>query len=154
MVRGDGLPAALSDPARLAAVRATGLLDTPGEEVFDDLASLASRITGTGRAFVTLVDADRSFWKACVGAGIDADDVADRQNPAGESFCYHLVGLDGKPFVVEDAAADPRTAGHPSIGPMNIGAWAGYPILDADGHVLGNFCVIDDAPPGPGHRPT
>ncbi|MFE6713881.1 hypothetical protein [Streptomyces sp. NPDC057695] len=66
-VRVDGLPAALSDRVRVAAVKATGLLDTAGEEVFDDLASLATRITGTGRALVTLVDADRSFWKACVG---------------------------------------------------------------------------------------
>ncbi|MER8267971.1 GAF domain-containing SpoIIE family protein phosphatase [Streptomyces griseus] len=143
-VRQDGLPAALSDPARVAAVRATGLLDTGAEEVFDDLASLAARITGTGRAFVTLVDADRSFWKSCVG--VDLAEVIDRQSPVEQSFCYFLVGLGGSPFVVDDAAADPRTASHPATGPMSIGAWAGYPLLDADGRVLGSFCVIDDAP--------
>ncbi|MFQ6144645.1 PP2C family protein-serine/threonine phosphatase [Streptomyces seoulensis] len=142
--RGDGLPAVLTDRSRVAAVRATGLLDTGAEEVFDDLASLAARITGTGRAFVTLVDAERSYWKACVG--VDAAEVADRQGPVEESFCYFLVGLGGAPFIVEDAAADPRTAAHPSVGSMSIGAWAGYPLLDADGHVLGSFCVIDDSP--------
>ncbi|MYV71182.1 GAF domain-containing protein, partial [Streptomyces sp. SID2131] len=143
-LRADGLPAALSDPARLAAVEATALLDTGPEEVFEDLASLASRITGSGRAFVTLVDAERSFWKACVG--VDADVLEDRQNPVEQSFCYFLVGLEGQPFIVDDAAADPRTEGHPSVGPMSIGAWAGYPLLDPKGHVLGSFCVIDDSP--------
>ncbi|MFD6424907.1 serine/threonine protein phosphatase, partial [Streptomyces sp. NPDC060198] len=91
-LRADGLPAALSDPSRLAAVEDTALLDTGPEAVFEDLAALAARITGAGRAFVTLVDADRSFWKACVG--VDADAVSDRQNPVKESFCYFLVGLE------------------------------------------------------------
>ncbi|MFF5638442.1 PP2C family protein-serine/threonine phosphatase [Streptomyces sp. NPDC012825] len=143
-LRADGLPAALSDPARLAAVQATALLNTGPEEVFEDLASLAARITGSGRAFVTLVDAERSFWKACVG--VDADALENRQNPVGQSFCYFLVGLDGEPFIVDDAATDPRTENHPSVGPMDIGAWAGYPLLDPEGHVLGSFCVIDDSP--------
>lgn len=143
-LRADGLPAALSDSARLPAVKATGLLDTGPEAVFEDLATLAARITGSGRAFVTLVDADRSFWKACVG--VDAIEPADRQNPVGQSFCHFLVGLDGQPFVVDDAATDPRTEQHPSVGPMNIGAWAGYRLIDPDGHVLGSFCVITDTP--------
>ncbi|MFD8060090.1 PP2C family protein-serine/threonine phosphatase [Streptomyces cyaneofuscatus] len=142
--RADGLPAALSDPARLAAVAATGLLDTGPEEVFEDLASLAARVTGSGRAFVTLVDEDRSFWKSCVG--VDATAITARQNPVRESFCYFLVGLAGDPFIVDDAASDPRTRDHPSVGPMNIGAWAGFPLLAPGGEVLGSFCVIDDSP--------
>jgi GAF domain-containing protein len=62
-----------------------------------------------------------------------------------DSFCYFLVGLaDG--FVVEDAAIDPRTRDHPSVKPMKIGAWAGYPILSTAGDVLGSMCVIDENP--------
>ncbi|MFB8118274.1 PP2C family protein-serine/threonine phosphatase [Streptomyces sp. NPDC055962] len=143
-LRADGLPAALSDPVRLAAVAATGLLDTGPEEVFEDLASLAARMTGSGRAFVTLVDGERSFWKSCVG--VEAPGLAQRQNPVRESFCFFLVGLAGDAFIVNDAAADPRTRDHPSVGPMNIGAWAGYPLMSPDGQVLGSFCVIDDVP--------
>ncbi|MEU0764711.1 GAF domain-containing SpoIIE family protein phosphatase [Streptomyces microflavus] len=143
-LRADGLPAALSDSVRLAAVASTGLLDTGPEEVFEDLASLAARVTGAGRAFVTLVDEERSFWKSCVG--VKATDLAHRQNPVRESFCYFLVGLAGDAFIVGDAAADPRTREHPSVGPMNIGAWAGYPLMSPDKQVLGSFCVIDDTP--------
>ncbi|ESQ07601.1 putative serine/threonine protein phosphatase [Streptomyces sp. PVA_94-07] len=140
--RADGLPAALSDPARLAAVRATGLLDTGPEPVFEDLATLAARITGAGRAFVTLVDEERSYWKSCVGVDV----TGGRETPVRESFCYFLVGFAGDPFMVEDAAHDPRTRDHPGIGPMKIGAWAGYPLLGPDGEVLGSFCVVDEAP--------
>ncbi len=147
-VRADGLPAALSDPRRIAAVQETGLLDTEPEQAFDDLADLAATITGCERAFITLVDEERSFWKSCVG--VDVRQTGERQNPVRqnpvrESFCYFLVGL-GDRFVVDDAAEDPRTRDHPSVGPMKIGAWAGYPILGPGGEVLGSMCVIDKIP--------
>ena len=142
-LRPDGLPAALSDPRRIAAVRATGLLDTAPEQPFDDLADLAATITGCARAFITLVDADRSFWKSCVG--VDLQQAPERQSPVRESFCYFLVGL-GSRFVIDDAAEDPRTRDHPSITPMKIGGWAGYPVLGPGGEVLGSMCVIDENP--------
>ena len=142
-LRPDGLPAALSDPRRIAAVQATGLLDTEPEQPFDDLAGLAAAITGCERAFITLVDEDRSFWKSCVG--VELRQAGGRQNPVRESFCYFLVGLGGR-FAVDDAAQDPRTRDHPSVVPMKIGAWAGYPILGLGGEVLGSMCVIDENP--------
>jgi serine phosphatase RsbU (regulator of sigma subunit) len=143
-LRPDGLPAALSDRRRLAALEATGLLDTGPEAAFDDIAQLAAAVTGCVRAFITLVDERRSFWLSCVG--VDAEEAAERQNPVGESFCSFLVGLGGDPFVVEDAAADPRTSGHPSVTRMKIGAWAGHPILAPGGEVLGSMCVVDENP--------
>ncbi len=77
---------------------------------------------------------------------VTAPEIADRQNPVRESLCYFLVGLGGAPFVIEDAAAGPRTSSHPSVRPMKIGAWAGYPLLSSDGQVLGSMCVIDENP--------
>ncbi|MFI5976152.1 PP2C family protein-serine/threonine phosphatase [Streptomyces sp. NPDC051452] len=143
-LRSDGLPAALSDPARLAAVEATGLMDTGPDEAFEDLAQLAAAVTGCERAFITLVDERRSFWKSCVG--VPAEEVSERQNLVRDSFCYFLVGLSGQPFVVEDAAVDPRTHDHTAVIPMKIGAWAGYPILGPGGEVLGSMCVVDENP--------
>ena len=134
---------ALHDPQRLAAVAATGLLDTGPEPAFEDLANLAAALTGCSRAFITLVDEHRSFWKSCIG--VDAREIAGRQGRVEDSFCYFLIGL-GDGFVVEDAATDPRTRDHPSVGPMKIGAWAGYPILSTAGDVLGSMCVIDESP--------
>ena len=80
-----GVPARVFDPERLAAVRATGLLDTDAEEPFDRLAMLASTLLDAPLAFITVVDDSRSFWKSCIG--VDASDLLARQNTVQESFC-------------------------------------------------------------------
>lgn len=139
----DRLSAAVSDPARVAAVRATGLMDTGPEESFDDLAELAATVTGCRRAFITLVDDRRSFWKSCVG--VDVREIGARQRPLRDGFCARVVGS-GEPFTVSDAARDPRTTGHPALAAMAIGAWAGCPLVAPGGEVLGTLHVIDDNP--------
>ena len=60
-------------------------------------------------------------------------------------FCYFPVAANA-PFIVEDAERDPRTAGHPAIGPWGVGAWAGFPIVTADNQPVGTLCVIDARP--------
>ncbi len=143
-VRGDGLPAVLSDPARVAALEASGMAGSAPEAVFDDLARLAAGVTGCGAAAITFVGQDRTFWKSLPHLGADFD-AQVWQNAVGDSFCYFPVGL-GAAFVVEDAESDPRTAGHRAIGPWGVGAWAGFPILTVDGQVIGSMCVIDAEP--------
>lgn len=131
---------AILDAGRLDAVRASHLLDTPGEEPFDRLTRLAARILQTPYAFVTIVDDRRSFWKSCFG--VDATDPAERQNTVQESFCQYVVGT-GRPLVVGDARANPITHRNPSIESMGVRAWAGHPVTDSKGNVLGTFCAVD-----------
>lgn len=133
-------PRAIHDPARLASVRATGLLDTGADEAFDQLARLACRVLDTPYAFVTLVDDTRSFWKSCIG--VDATDPAERQNAVGDSFCQYVVKTD-EPLVVGDVTVDEMTKDNPSIESMGVRAWAGHPVRDADGLVLGTMCAVD-----------
>ncbi|WP_167761183.1 SpoIIE family protein phosphatase [Geodermatophilus sp. DF01_2] len=125
-------------PARLAAVRASGLLDTPREEPFDRLTALAAELLDTPFAFVTVVDDRRSFWKSCLGIPADGP----RENTVEESFCQYVVAS-GEPLVVGETRADPRTAGNPSIESMGVAAWLGYPVHAPGGEVLGTFCVVD-----------
>lgn len=132
--------ARVNDPLRLSAVEATGLLDTSAEEPFDRLARLASVLLDAPFAFVTIVDRTRSFWKSCIG--VEATEPADRQNKVEESFCQYVIATE-EPLIVGDAAADPRTAGNPSIEAMGVAAWAGFPLLATNGQVLGTFCVVD-----------
>lgn len=134
---------AVLDPARLSAVRSTGLLDTGAEDAFDHLTRVAARALDVPYAFVTVVDDQRSFWKSCYG--IDATDPAERQNQVEESFCQYVVRSDA-PLVVGDAPAHPMTHDNPSIEKMGVRAWAGWPIRAADGHVLGTFCAVDVEP--------
>lgn len=141
--RVDHRPGRLYAPQRLAAVRRTGLLDTGPEEPFDRLARLAATLLGTPYAFVTVVDDRRSFWKSCIG--VDATDLADRQNTVEESFCRYVI-VSGDRLIVTDARHDPRTHDNPSIESMGVAAWAGFPIRTPDGEILGTFCVADTLP--------
>ncbi len=142
-VRADGLPAVLSDPVRLAALAATGQVGSAPEPAFDDLARLAASVTGCGFAAITFVGEHRTYWKSVPQLSYGGPDAW--QNAVGDDFCYFPVGLN-RPFIVEDAENDPRTAGHPAIGPWGVGAWAGFPIVTADNQPVGSMCVIDAKP--------
>ena len=52
---------------RLAALARYRILDTEPEQAFDDLTLLASQICGTPMALITLLDADRQWFKSRVG---------------------------------------------------------------------------------------
>jgi len=133
----------LLDADRLRAVRATGLLDSAVAQSWDQLTGLAARLLKAPMAFMTLVDDKRSFWLSCVG--VDAVGPGEHQNPVEESFCQYVIA-DRAPFIVNDAAGHPRTRDNPSVSLLGVRAWAGYPVLDAAGRVLGSFCVMDTVP--------
>jgi hypothetical protein len=63
-VRSDGLPAVLPDPARLAALEASGQVGSPPEQVFDDLTRLAVSATGCDISAITFVGETRTYWKS------------------------------------------------------------------------------------------
>lgn len=127
----------VEDAARLAAVRATGLLDTGPEEAFDRLARLAGSLLSVPYAFVTVVDETRSFWKSSIGI-----EAPDRQIPLGESLCLHVIEADG-PVIVTDARLYDLARSNPLIESLHVAAWASYPLRSIDDHVLGAFCVLD-----------
>ena len=139
-VFGELVSSRVNDPQRLAAVAATGLLDTGPTTGFDRIASIAARLLETPFGFITVVDESRSFWKACIG--VDATDPAARQNQVEESFCQYVIGLDDA-LLVNDTRLDERTAANTSIKSMGVLAWAGVPLRSPGGEVLGTVCVVD-----------
>ncbi|MGW9209700.1 PP2C family protein-serine/threonine phosphatase [Embleya sp. NPDC055664] len=134
--------AAVCDPRRLAAVTASGLLDSPPEEFFDNLVRLALTITGARAAFLTVADTERVFWKSAIGVDPDA---ATRESRLADSPCHLLIATRA-PLIAEDARYAPRVDGFEVLSAARIGAWAGYPVLSVDGHVLGGFYVVDTRP--------
>ena len=119
---------------RLAALRATRLLDTPVEDRFDRLTRLACRVFGVEIAAVTLVDADRQWFKSRQG-------MSERRTDREVAFAAHTI-LGPEPFVVEDARLDPRFAANPLVtGPMRVRFYAGAP-LTAAGRRIGSFCLL------------
>jgi phosphoserine phosphatase RsbU/P len=134
------LPSAI-DERRLAAVEAIGLVGSEPEEAFDRLARLAATVLGAPLAFVTLVDSERSWCKSRIGAPSEGDAFGNVE----DWFCQYVVGS-GERLIVDDARSDPRTADNAAIDSMGVAAWAGYPIRDPTGQVLGTFCVVDTTP--------
>ena len=133
-------PAVPADEARrLQTLREMKLLDTPPEERFDRVTRLAKQVFSTSIALVSLVDADRQWFKS--RQGLDA-----KETPRDISFCDHAI-LDDKIMVVNDAVDDQRFCDNPLVcGDPNIRFYAGYPLAAPDGSRVGTLCVIDDNP--------
>jgi len=136
-------PPAVSDPVRLGAVRATGLLDRPAPEGLERLTSLAARVLRAPVALVSLVDARRQFFASAVG--LPEPWASSRETPLSHSFCQHVVSAD-EPLVVSDARDHPDLRHNPAIRDLGAVAYAGIPLRDGAGLALGTLCVIDHRP--------
>ena len=135
--------ATVADPDRLAAVKATRLLDGGAHTALDRVADLAARIVRAPVALVSLVDADRQVFAGCVG--LSEPWASRRETPLTHSVCQHA--LDGPaPFVVDNMHTHPLLAGSPAIADLGVVAYVGIPLVTEDGLALGTLCVIDHRP--------
>ena len=124
------------EQSRLAALASYEIVDTPAEPDFDALAKLAAFVLDVPMAAISIVDADRQWFKA--RHGLDA-----LETPRDLSFSAHVVALD-QPVVVPDVLLDGRFADNPLVqGPSNVRFYAGHPLRTPDGFVLGALCAFD-----------
>ncbi len=131
---------ARTDPARVAAVRRYEILDAPTDGTFDDVTALAATVCGTPISTVSIVDTERVWFAACHGL----KGVSEVGTEPG--LCASAFVSDG-PYVVNDAAVDPRTLDHPLVrGALGLRFYAAAPIITADGFPLGTVTVIDRVP--------
>src|SRR5476649_1180828 len=91
-----------SDPSRLATLLSYRVLDTPPEAQFDDIVQLARTICRTPVALVSLIAADRQWFKARVGI----DDLSE--TPLNQSVCVHAI-REPAILVIPDLTQDSRT---------------------------------------------
>ena len=125
-----------NEAERLRALESYRVMDTPPESSFDDLTALVARILDVPIALVSLVDADRQWFKSRYG--LDAPET-----PRDISFCGHVV-TDQELLVVPDAFADHRFHDNPLVtGDPKVRFYAGVPLTTPDGHILGTLCAID-----------
>jgi two-component system, sensor histidine kinase len=132
-------PIPADDARRVQALRDYDLLDTPVEQALDDIVRVAAYVCGTSVALISLIDADRQWFKARKGIQV-------AETPRELAFCaYAILGRDV--LSVEDARQDPRFADNPLVvGAPQIRFYAGAPLITRDGYALGTLCTLDQAP--------
>ncbi len=133
------LPLDADETDRLSVLQSYELLDTPADEAFDRITRLASHLLGTPIALVSLIDAERQWFKS--RQGLEA-----QETPREFAFCDHAIRGDDL-LVVPDASLDDRFRDNPLVtGAPDIRFYAGAPLVAPCGSKLGTLCVIDRAP--------
>ncbi len=106
---------------RLQVLDELDILDTPAERALDDLITLTSEMLQAPIALLSVVAADRQWFKARRGVDIcgTSREVA---------FCAHAIARD-ELLLVPNATLDPRFAENPLVrGELGLRFYAGMPI--------------------------
>lgn len=124
------------EPGRLAALHRYEVLDTPKEAAFERLTNLVKTVLNVPMCAVSLIDANRQWFKSCVG-------LASTQTDRDVSFCTHTISR-REPMQVPDATVDPRFSSNPFVtGAPFIRSYLGVPLSTPDGYNVGSLCAID-----------
>lgn len=116
---------------------AYNILVTGSQQDFSDLTTLASAISRTPIALINLIDDHGTAFDTHIGSAITKSDFEN-------SFCVHTLIADEAITIIEDATRDERFAKNPFVtGQEKIIFYAGVPLINEDGFVLGSLCVID-----------
>lgn len=126
---------------RLAALFATGLLQSPPDDRFDRLARMAAQTLKAQTAIIHLVDETRVERKAHYGLLLLS--TPDSRN---DSLCSIVVGT-GEPLLVADTLRDERFYDNPWVtGDAHLRFYAGAPIHAPNGAAIGTLCLMGDEP--------
>jgi class 3 adenylate cyclase len=137
------VPIPANERERVDALHDLGIMDTPPEPGFDDIADLAAQVCGAPVAFIGFIDETRDWLKAACGLPPGLNEV-----PREMSVCS--VTLCGADLVhIPDIEQEPRYEGFFGVknGP-NIRLYCGMPLITSRGHALGTLCIIDFVPRG------
>ncbi|WP_298195033.1 sensor domain-containing diguanylate cyclase [Novosphingobium sp.] len=127
------------EEARLRALQQLEILDSDPELPFETIVDLVRDVLKVPICAVSLIDRDRQWFKAMRGLAVS-------ETERSISFCTHAIQQD-TPFIVQDAARDPRFAENPLVtGEPGIGSYAGAQLKTKSGYNIGTLCAIDQGP--------
>jgi serine phosphatase RsbU (regulator of sigma subunit) len=127
---------------RLRALTEAGLAQAP-DPGMEHYARRVRRRLDVPVALVSLVTGDQQVFPGMVG--LPEPWATARCTPLSHSFCQYVVASE-EPLVVNDAREHPWVQHNLAVSELGVVAYAGMPLTDAAGLVLGSLCAIDTAP--------
>ncbi len=132
------------EAARVQALHHSGALGAQWREPLDRMAQRAADVFDTPLAMVTLMDEHTQIWHGATGLDAHAPDAL-RETPRTRSLCEQVV-LGGSPILVPDTERDARLEDRPVIPGAGIRFYAGVPLRNGDGPIIGTLCLMDQEP--------
>lgn len=115
------------------------VLDTAPEDSFDALTRLAAYVCQTPIAAIGLVDRNRQWFKSKLG-------FISQEEPRDITFCAYTI-VQNELLIVQDTLTDQRFATNPFVTcDPYIRFYAGVPLINPEGLVLGTLSVLDRIP--------
>ncbi len=137
-VRGD-------DDERVQHLQRSGALLPVHWPVYKQTALKAANAFDVKYAQVSLVDHNWVHTPGSLLAGSAAAADGQAGLPRDISICAYVVH-EGQDVVVEDVARDPRFADNPVLAEARVKFYAGVPLKNQHGMVLGSLCIMHDMP--------
>jgi GAF domain-containing protein len=132
-------PIPANETDRLKALESYNVVSDSAKEGFVRLVRLALATCDVPIAFISLVNSDRTRFIA--KTGINTDEI-----PREKSLCQYAI-MNRFLLFVEDAAKDERFSDKLHVaGSPQIRFYAGQPLIDKDGYILGCFSIADHVP--------
>jgi hypothetical protein len=132
------------DEQRVRMLHESGVLAPALTALYRDTAKKAVNAFNTKWALVSWVDAERVFAPGSL-LPLSAQEVPQHGFPRDSSVCSYVV-YEEEAIVVGDLARDPRFANDSMVHSLKLRFYAGVPLTDKRGNVLGCLSILDDEP--------
>ncbi|KUL22829.1 GAF domain-containing protein [Actinoplanes awajinensis] len=133
----------LGEPARMQRLAGYDLFDTGMHRQLD---RIAARSAARLQAPVSMVSILLDSAQFIIGHHGLPDTAAQLQGtPAEWALCTRTV-LAGSPYCLTNSDTDPQHADNPIMAITGLRSYAGVPLRDDTGQILGAHCVLDAAP--------
>ncbi len=126
----------MNEQERLQEVLDYKILNASVEDELDELTLIASEISNTPIALITIIDDKKQWFKSKYRATFDDIKRTD-------SLCQHSLQKPDEVLVIQDASKDDRVKNSILVTREGIKFYAGAPLVTPKGNVLGTVCVMD-----------
>lgn len=131
----------IHNKARQKAIEALGIIETPAEEQYDNITSLAAYICDVPIAMISFIHGEEQWIKSKVGTDLET-------TPLKSSFCAYTIAQGDGILEIQDTRQDERFSNLPAVTTKKqpFLFYAGFPLKDHNSTVVGTLCLLDYKP--------